>query len=340
MSVFTAFSGPVVCFGELLLRMAAPRGELLLQRPRLNVDVAGAEANVAVSLAHLGHAASMVSTVPDNALGLHSRNVLRGHGVDISAVNTGAGRMGSYFLTPGAGGRASEIIYDRLGSAFAQRTADSYDWDSLLAGAGWLHVSGVTAAIGVEAGKAVLAAVEAARRQHIQVSFDGNYRTSMWTARGESGAGILSAILAQADLAFIDQRDIALVLDSPSLAVGERAIAVEAAFEAYPTLHLLASTRRIQHSVDSHELSALLNTRDAEFQSQSRTVTGIVDRIGTGDAFAAGLLHGLLQQWDKMDCVQFALAAACSKHSVAGDIHPLSEAQILATMEGSLDVRR
>lgn len=340
MSLFSYNYGPVVCFGEILLRLAPSRGELLSQVRQLGVDVGGAEANVAASLAHLGHAASMVGTLPDQPLGWHARDVLRGHGVDTSAIRFAPGRMGLYFLTPGAVNRPSDIVYDRAGSAFAVASAPNYDWDELLTGAGWLHVSGITAAVSAEAAAAVLDAVASARRLDVTVSFDGNYRASLWAARGEDGGAVLAEILAGADLAFIDQRDIALLLGEPGLATGEAAAAALAAFYAYPHLKAITCTRREQLNVDHHRLSGNFYMRHGACEAESRDVRGIVDRIGTGDAFAAGIIHGLLRGWPEQHCLDFALAAACSKHSVAGDIHPLSEADIIATMEGTFDVRR
>jgi 2-dehydro-3-deoxygluconokinase len=354
MSRLSVKPGPVVCFGEVLLRLSTPRGELLAQARRLGVDVGGAEANVAVALAHLGHAAAMVTTLPDQALGRHARDVLRSHGVDTAAIGFATGRMGLYFLEPGAVQRPSDIIYDRNGSAFALRAPASYDWDTLLAGAGWLHMSGITAAVSAGATEAVFSALASAHRLGGPVSFDGNYRASLWAARGEDGVAVLSAILAGADLAFIDQRDVALLLGEPELAAdvadtgaAPREAAMRAAFGAWPRLKAIACTTRAQLDVDHHRLSAHWYHRDdadatrhGALDCPATELRGIVDRIGTGDAFAAGILHGVLRGWPEWQCLAFALAAACSKHSVAGDMHPLSEARIIATMEGTFDVRR
>jgi 2-dehydro-3-deoxygluconokinase len=340
MSLFPASSAPIVCFGELLLRLAAPRGELLLQTPQLQASVGGAEANVAVALARLGHAARMVSAVPDQPLGRHARDVLRSHGVDTGAVRFMPGRMGLYFLTPGAVNRPAEIVYDRAGSAFANCPAASHDWDQLLTGAGWLHVSGITAAVSLDAGQAVLDAVRAARHLGVRVSFDGNYRPSLWAGRGGDAAAILSGIVGQADLAFIERRDIALLLNAPELADGHRADAASAAFRAFPSLAAIAATTRVRHGVDHHELSAALFTRAGMTETAPCIVAGIVDRIGTGDAFAAGVLHGATRGWSDEDGIRFGLAAASAKHSVAGDLLTLSEDEINATMGASTDVRR
>lgn len=331
----------VICFGELLLRLSAPAGEMLLQSPALQTCFGGAEANVAVALARLGHRVAMVTTVADNAIGVAARDSLRAFGVDTDEVAFQAGRMGLYFLTPGAVLRQSEIIYDRAGSAFAQAAPDMYDWTRLLAGADWLHVSGISVAVSERSGQCVLEAARAARKLGVKVSFDGNYRASLWAERGVDGAAQLAELMACADMAFADQRDIALLLGSPDLAEPQRRHeAVTAAFEAFPQLQRIAATSRTQHGVTRHELGASLYMRDAAIHCPPYRLDGIVDRIGTGDAFAAGLLHGLRLRWDGPDALAFALAAAAFKHGTAGDFTTATESQIRALQAGALEVRR
>src|SRR5690606_39150253 len=176
----------VVCFGELLLRLGAPGNQLLLQTPALDVHAGGAEANVGVSLAHFGHDVAMVSTVADNPLGAAVAGELRRHGVDTSRVQRTDGRMGLYFLTTGAGHRPSEVVYDRADSAFANATGASYDWPVLLQGAQWLHLSGVSPALGQEVAETTLAAARAAVTMGIKVSFDGNFRPKLWEQIGRA----------------------------------------------------------------------------------------------------------------------------------------------------------
>jgi 2-dehydro-3-deoxygluconokinase len=327
----------IVCFGEILLRLSAHAGEQLLQSPGMETCIGGAEANVAVALSRFGHDAAVVSSLPDNALGYAARDAVRAHGVDTRAIQYRAGRMGLYFLTPGAMLRPAEIIYDRAGSAFAQN--DGYDWPELLSGANWLHVSGISPAVGPKPAVAVLAAVKAARAAGVRVSFDGNYRASLWAQQGSDGADVLRELLAHADLAFADQRDVALVLRRPELA-GDRAAAMQAAFAAFPQLQRVAATVRTQHSADHHELTATMYTRGGVLAGRSYPLQGIVERIGTGDAFAAGVLHGLLSGWDEAAALDFGLAAGVFKHSLAGDFSPVSEAQVHAIASGGLDVRR
>jgi 2-dehydro-3-deoxygluconokinase len=315
----------VVCFGELLLRLTAPGRERLLQSPRFDVNVGGAEANVAVSLARFGHATAMIGTVADNPLGEAAVGELRRHGVDTGGVRFAPGRMGLYFLAVGAVHRPSEVLYDRADSAFARARAADYDWNALLAGASWLHLSGVSPALGAAAAEATIAAARAARAAGVRVSFDGNFRSKLWQSWNGDAAAILRQVINEADLLFADHRDIAVVLGIDSTAVQARDAVVEAAahaFSAFPNLQRLASTLRVQHSVDHHSLSALLVERNGSlWQAPSYDIAAIVDRIGAGDAFAAGVLHGLLTGMTAADGLHFGLAAACLKHSLPGDFN-------------------
>jgi 2-dehydro-3-deoxygluconokinase len=335
----------VVCFGVLLLRMSAPGRELLLQHPQLAVHAGGAEANVGVSLAHLGHAVAVVSTVPANPLGEYAVGELRRHGVDTTAVRRTEGRMGLYFLTTGAVQRASEVVYDRADSAFANSSAADYDWDTLLAGAHWLHLSGVSPALSPAMAQATLAAARAACARGVKVSFDGNFRPSLWARWQGDAPGILRELFACADLVFADYRDIGVVLggDFKQGDVRERVDAAAAqAFAAFPRLQWMACTQRTPHSVDNHALGAMLVGRDGtRAVAPTREMLGIVDRIGGGDAFAAGILHGMMRGFAPDAIVRFGLAAGCLKHSIPGDFNPVSEADIMAlTGEERFDVRR
>jgi 2-dehydro-3-deoxygluconokinase len=337
-------AGRIVCFGEVLIRLSAPGAELLLQSPRLNATFGGAEANVAVSLARFGHRAAMATVLPDNPLGRAARDELRRHGVDTAAVAFAPGRMGLYFLAPGAVLRPSEITYDRQGSAFALASADLIDWERVLEGAAWLHVSGVTPAVGALGSAAAVRAVREARRLGVKVSFDGNYRGKLWGAWKGDAPAVLRAILECADLAFADDRDVALVLGLTfaDLAVEERRRkAAEAAFQAFPALQRIASTVRVQRGVDDHELSAGMYTRHGEHRTRAFRLSRIVDRIGGGDAFAAGVLHGLITGLHDAASLEFGLAATCLKHSVPGDFNLVGLEDVDALLAGGgLDVKR
>lgn len=337
-------AGRIVCFGEVLLRLAAPGAERLLQSPRLEVCVGGAEANVAVNLARLGLDTAVVSVSPDNALGHAARDELRRHGVDTRGLKFVPGRMGLYFLAPGAVLRPSEVTYDRAGSAFAMAASDMVDWEEALAGASWLHVSGVTPAVGPLAAEAAIRAVREARRLGVKVSFDGNFRATMWAAWKGDAPGILKSIFECADIAFADERDIGLILGgdySQGPVEDRRRRAADAAFHAFPNLQRLAATVRAHRGVDQQELSATLATRNAWLTAKSYPLAGVVDRIGAGDAFAAGVLHGLATAATDQQALEFGLAAGVLKHSIPGDFNLVGEAEVRALMAGEgLDVKR
>lgn len=334
--------GSVVCFGELLLRLSPPDHALLLQASTLDAQFGGAEANVAIGLARLGRATRIASIVPDHALGGAAIDHLRRHGVDTAGVGRAPGRLGLYFLTPGASLRASSIIYDRAGSSFAEAEPAAFDWPALLDGAALLHLSGVTPALGPRSAVLALAAAEAARHAGVPVSFDGNYRASLWQMWDSDPRAILTKLVDMADIFFGNHRDIGLLLGRPFDGGGpvRRREAAEAAFEAFPRLRLIASTARHVEDADRHRLSARIDTRAGAHQTEEITVPGIVDRIGGGDAFAAGVLHGLLDGGAVETAARSGLALACLKHSLPGDASLFSQADIDAFWHGGLDVRR
>jgi len=341
----SATAGRVVCFGELLLRLSAPGRELLLQSPQLAAQFGGAEANVAAALAILGHDSAVVSTLPDNAIGRAGAGELRRHGVDTTGIRYQAGgRMGLYFLSTGALQRPSDVLYDRADSAFARAPGDAYDWPRLLAGAQWLHLSGINPALGEGAAQAARAAVRAAREAGARVSFDCNYRSKLWGERAAQAPQVLGELVAEADLLFGNERDIALILggEFPQRSAAERfAAATAAAFSAWPKLRWIAATERGHASVDRQQLSARLAVGDTVLETATYTLDGIVDRIGGGDAFAAGLLHGLLRGMEDAAALEFAIAAACLKHSIPGDVCLSREADILAFLaDGGFEVKR
>jgi 2-dehydro-3-deoxygluconokinase len=332
----------LIFFGELLIRLTAPGRELLMQSPSLDVHVGGAEANVAVGLAHLGHDTAVVSAVPDNALGRGAVSAIRSHGVDCKNVQIRDGRMGLYFLAVGAGLRASEIVYDRADSSFAQAKADDFDWDAHLAGAGLLHLSGITPALGPQSSEAALAAARAAKRLGVPISFDGNYRAMLWEAWDSDPRAVLSELIGMTDILFGNHRDLSLVLgkDFSGDGADRRREAAEAGFAAFPDLKLIASTARHTVSADHHRIAARVDLREGAHQTDEVDVTGIVDRIGAGDAFAAGVLHAHLGGGNAEAMAQTGLALTALKHSLPGDASLFRQADIDAFNAGGLDVRR
>ncbi|HEY0800717.1 MAG TPA: sugar kinase [Steroidobacteraceae bacterium] len=338
-----AASGAIVCFGEILLRLSAPPGEMLLQTPAFQLAVGGAEANVAVALARAGAPAAMVSILPDNPLGTGARDALRRYGVDASGIRFAPGRMGLYFLTPGAVLRASDAFYDRAASAFAVAQPDAIDWDVELKGASRLHLSGVTPALNAQTAAAALRAAQSATRLGVPVSFDANYRAKLWASSDSHAPTLLRGLLTEAETAFMDHRDLALVFERPFVAEGAERDSqmAEEAFRTFPRLRRIAFTRRQVQAADRHELIAHLIPREGPpLCSASQALHGIVDRVGAGDAFAAGILYGLWRGLADRQALDYGLASACFKHSVVGDASLATAGDLDAFLAGGLDIRR
>ncbi|WP_324749776.1 sugar kinase [Sphingomonas sp. LY54] len=334
--------GAVACFGEILLRLSTPAHALMSQATKLEMGFGGAEANVAVALASLGHETRMLSVLPTGPLGDAALDSLRARGVDTRRIARADGRLGAYYVVSGGSLRPSEIVYDRLGSAFAEARAGDYDWAALLQGATLLHLSGITPALGPNGAQAALAAARAAKAAGITVSFDGNYRARLWDRWDGKPRETLTALVGEADIFFGNHRDIALLLDRPFSGDGEdrRREAALAAFAAFPNLKRIASTARHVEQFDAHRIAARLDTPGEAFQTREVRVSAIVDRIGGGDAFAAGVLHELIRSGDDSKAVEAGLALTCLKHSLPGDAALFSQKDLDSFAAGELDVRR
>jgi 2-dehydro-3-deoxygluconokinase len=334
----------VVCFGEVLLRLSAPGKELLMQSHAFAVHVGGAEANVAVGLAKLGNSAAVVSVLPANPLGFACAGELRRHGVDTTGIVYCEGRMGLYFLTHGAGHRPAEVLYDRAGSAFAVAPPDTLDWTSALQSAEWLHVSGITPAVSESGAQAALRAVQAAKEAGVKVSYDCNFRARLWGHRTPQAPALLREICSYATLIFGDDRDIAFMFgfDPQNVSPEERRrLAVKEAFSAMKDLRWIAYTERTRHAADVQQLIGTLHDRESAYTTRPYALQGIVDRIGAGDAYAAGILHGLLNGKTPQQTVDFAAAAAVLKHSIPGDFNLVGVADVeLLLSDVQADVRR
>jgi 2-dehydro-3-deoxygluconokinase len=332
----------VTCFGELLIRLTPPGAQLMVQATSLDVIVGGAEANVAAALASLGHDVRFSGLVTDNALGTKAVSALRGAGVDTRFLARAPGRMGLYFMEAGAGPRPSAITYDRAGSAFAESDPASIDFAGALAGASLLHTGGITPALGPKGVALAKAANAAAVAAGVPICFDGNYRGQLWSAWDSNPGEALRDLVADATILIGNHRDISLLLGSAFSGDGEdrRREASEAAFAAFPKLQLIASTARHLLTSDHHRISARVDARDSAYQTGEIDVTGIVDRIGTGDAFAAGVLHRWLEGADVQAMAESGLALTALKHSIPGDMCLLGAAELDGFSAGGGDVRR
>jgi 2-dehydro-3-deoxygluconokinase len=334
----------ILCFGEMLLRLSAPDKEPLLRSASLDAAFGGTEANVAVSLSHFGLQGRIVTALPANDLGDACLGELRRYGADTTGIRRAVGRMGLYFLTPGAMLRPSRLFYDRAGSVFAQADPGIYDWPALLTGVDWLHVSGVTPAVSANAAQAARAAVAAAAARKIPVSFDCNFRASLWQDRGQEAADALRHFARQATLLFAGPFDVAKLfgLDADDKPADEaHRLAAAQAFAACPGLRHVAGTHRKIHSADHQTLTAYLADRDGQSVSRAYELNPIVERIGGGDAFAAGILYGLCQSMDRQQAVDFAAAATALKHAACGDFNTADVEDVRFLVEnGAADVQR
>jgi 2-dehydro-3-deoxygluconokinase len=339
-----AGSGPVrlIGFGEVMTRLATQSRVQLAQARALDLHVGGAEANVAAALASLGHRTALVSAIPQSGLGDGAWRALRAAGLELERGVRVPGRQGLYFLTPGGSLRPSEILYDRAGSAFALHDWAGFDWQAAFAGAEWLHVSGITPALGPDLALATHTAMTAARALGLRISFDGNYRPALWESWDSDPRAILTELVRMADLFFANHRDMALLLDHPFSGDGEarRREAALAGFEAFPNLKWIASTARHVETSDCHRLAARIDTPEAGFQTREVAMPGIIDRIGGGDAFAAGVLHGLIEGQPVERAAELGLALACLKHSVPGDMALFSREDVEGFSGEGADVKR
>lgn len=326
-----------LCFGEILLRLSAPPNQRLFQGASLDTHFVGAEANVANLLARLGNDTHVFTVLPDNAVGEACQRSLMEQGVKTESIEMVDGRLGTYFFERGAMSRPSSITYDRAGSAFAEFDFTAIDWNLLLEGKEWLHVCGITLALGENTTRAALAAAEAAKTAGKKLSFDCNFRAKLWAGREAEMADLKRTMVSMADCLFAGRRDARYLLEQdfarphPTENFAE---VCEAYRAKWPNLTHIASTYRQIHSAEHNTLTGRY-CRDGEvFVSPSHELHPIVDRIGGGDAFAGGLLHQIGAGASGQSAIDFAASSAAIKHSIMGDANLTSVAEIEALMAG------
>ncbi len=271
---------------------------------------------------------------------------MRSFGVDTSFVSRDGARVGIYFLETGSNQRPSKVLYDRAGSAIASSKSGAFAWDKILEGANWFHVSGVTPAISASAADLTLEAVGAARERGITVSCDYNYRKNLWRY-GKSAPEVMRKIVSKVNVGIANEEDCEKALGIQSevdVSGGEldperyRRIA-EAVLDAFPNLEKQVITLRESHSADRNGWSAVMHNGHEMLSSRQYEITDIVDRVGAGDSFAAGLIYGLLTYGDDGRALEFATAASCLKHSVPGDFNRVSVAEVESLMAGEASGR-
>jgi 2-dehydro-3-deoxygluconokinase len=353
-----------LAFGEIMARVAAPQRLRWPQAVPGSVDVTwgGGEANVSASLALFGQAVRYVTALPDHPVSQAIATSLRGLGVDVDQILwRETGRLGIYFVEVGSNQRGSTVLYDRQYSAVSLAGPDEYDWDQILEGVHWLHVTGITPAISKAACQANLALVKRAKEQGIKVSCDLNFRKKLWKW-GDQATGrelarqCMSEVLPWVDVVIGNEEDAGEVLDihpadtdveQGQLKVSSYDAVARAIVERYPNVSHVAITLRESLSADHNNWGGLLYDAatdrswlapvDAEGDYRSYQMHNIVDRVGAGDSFAAGLLHALNSpQWSEPEqAIQFAVAASCLKHSIKGDFNFVTEQEVAALVAGN-----
>ena len=339
----------VVTFGEIMLRLKSPGHERLFQSSALEASFGGGEANVAVSLALLGRQASFVTALPDNPLADAALREVRGYGVEVDGIRrTKSGRLGIYFLETGANQRGSTVVYDREGSAISQVKPGDFDWHALFVGASWFHVTGITPALSQSAADATFEALQAARKAGLTVSLDLNYRKKLWNY-GKKPPEVMTELVRHVDTLIANEEDIQMCLgihpDGVDVVAGHlNAHSYQSLThkvkKAFPNLTRVAVTLRSSRSADSNGWSAVLDGKTGFYQSRSYEIDDIVDRVGGGDSFSAGLIYCLTElgplgkDFGEAQALEFAVAASCLKHSVPGDFNLATKAEVEGLIAG------
>ena len=296
----------------------------------MNVLYAGSEANVASSLSHFGISAAHVTRFPNNDLGQAATQSLRRDGVDTQYIIYGDERMGVYFLENGAMQRASRIIYDRFNSAFAHIQPGMLDWEKILKEATWFHWTGITPAISRGAADVCLEAIRIARKNNLTISGDINYRRNLWQY-GKTAREIMPALIESTDVI------VAGITDMENCA-GVSGDSYEAACKSmittFPNIKKIVTTERDSVSSSHNKLKGLLWNGNELLQSKQYDLTHIVDRVGAGDAFMAGLIYATLKKMKDRPTIEFATAAGAFKHSVEGDVNVVSAQEIETLVKG------
>lgn len=331
-----------VAFGEIMLRLSPPGFERLLQSPQLVATFGGAEANVAVALAAFGLPASYVTVLPEkNPLADAAIGELRRFGVDTSKIVTAKGRLGIYFVEAGANQRPSKVVYDRDRSAIALAKPGDIEWDGVFRDAGWFHITGITPAISESAAALASEAMRKARENGLSVSCDLNFRQNLWKW-GKAAREVMPELVRHADVAIANEEDVQMALGIAADVDVKKGRLDAAQYEtltcrvlsAYPNLKAIAVTLRESKSASDNGWSACLNDGKEFLISRAYQITHLVDRVGAGDSFAAGLIYGMQKLGGNRRALEFAAAASCLKHSIAGDLMRLSAGEVETLLGG------
>lgn len=319
----------VVCFGEIMLRLNPPGRKKIVQADNFNINFGGSEGNVAVCLANFGINSFYVTRIPENSLGEKCIRQLKSYGVDTSFILKGGKRIGIYFVEPGAVIRPSVVIYDREGSSFSEIQRGMFNWEEIFNGKSWFHFSGITPALTENCFHALVEACEIAKKKNLNVSCDLNYRKKLWKWTENPGE-IMSQLLKYVDVIMCNEEDAEKYFGIKSKEVDvekgkiekSRYMSVaERLKEKFNNLKTIGITLRTSINADYNRWSAVL-WKDGDFiEGMDFEITHIVDRVGAGDSFSAGLIYGLLKFQDIEKTLNFAIGTSALKHTIEGDFN-------------------
>ena len=330
----------IITFGEIMLRLNPEGYRRFVQANVFEASYAGGEANVAVSLANYGMDAAFVSKVPAHEIGQSAVNALRTYGVDTKHMIRGGDRLGVYYIEKGASQRASKVIYDRAGSAVALSKKDEYDWDAIFEGADWFHWTGITPALGGELPEICLAACKAAKAKGLTVSCDLNYRGKLWTR--EKAREVMSTLVPYVDVCIANEEDakdvFGIEAENTDIHAGKLNhngyISVAKQISEKFGCKAVAITLRTSLSANDNDWAGMLYTGGEAYFSPSYRIH-IVDRVGGGDSFGGGLIYAMLAEKAPQDCINFAVAASCLKHTIDFDFNQVSVKEVEALAGGN-----
>ncbi|GAB2589141.1 sugar kinase [Spirosoma areae] len=325
----------IITFGEVMLRLSPPDVARFAQTDALTMHFGGTEANVAVSLAQFGLQSAHVTRFPNHALGRAAAGYLRKYDVSTEHIQYGDGRLGLYFLETGAGSRASQIIYDRVDSAFSRIRPGEINWETILTGTAgspvrWFHWTGITPALSQGAADCLLAGIQTANRLGVPVSGDIVYRSNLWQY-GRSPQEIMPALTEGCTLVLGSKglfSELYGVVGSTFQESGR------ALMKRFPNVRYVTDTKRVSVSASHNQLSAKLFDGNTVYKSRLYDIKPITDRIGTGDAYVAGLIYGLLTFNDLQRAVEFGAAASVLKHTIPGDVNLVTVAEVETVERG------
>lgn len=331
-----------ITFGEIMLRLKPPNWERFFQSPLLEATFGGGEANVAVGLARFGLDVAYVSVIPNNPIGDACVRELKRQGVDTSLMVRKGNRLGIYFLEDGANQRPSVVIYDRSHSAIAEARPGDISWDKVFDEVNWFHITGITPAISLSASELSLESVKKAREKGITISCDLNFRKHLWKY-GKPAPEVMTELVKYVDIALGNEEDcqkslgvkVDVDVESGKLQTERYRELTDKVLNLYPNIKKIALTLRESHSANYNGWSAVLNNRKEFVISQKYEIHDIVDRVGTGDTFAAGLIYGINNLNSDKEALQFAVAASCLMHSIPGDLPLLSVEEVKSLAEGT-----